>query len=92
MPSTTIEAQMIPMLETVEIPDEIRCAFSRPLDQPPASTFETERVKPTEHENEPLNVSDVKRTHRWNALDRLLLNSFGVISPAYLFISFPLIH
>lgn len=36
-------------------------------------------------------ASQERRGQRWHALDRLLRGSFGVISPAYLFNSFPLI-
>ena len=35
-------------------------------------------------------ASDGQRRQRWQALDRLLAVSFGAISPAYLFTSFPL--
>ena len=33
--------------------------------------------------------SEEESTHQWRALDQLLRNSFGLISPAYFFISFP---
>jgi hypothetical protein len=48
-----------------------------------------ELVTAIEEKNEQDNVSEVRSSKRWRALDQLLRTSFELISPAYLFTSFP---
>jgi hypothetical protein len=46
-------------------------------------------VKAIEEKAERGNASEAREAERWHALDQLLRTSFAMVSPAYLFNSFP---
>ncbi len=88
MANTIGEASAICVAELAEddrVSDWTRLTHGRSLG--PASGRELEMAIEEKHEQD--KASEARRSERWRALDRLLRVSFGLISPAYLFNSFP---
>jgi len=91
MANTTSEASVIsvPEVEQELGSDWTRSAQDRSLAEPLRSVPGKERVTAIEQRNEQDSASEVLSSKRWRALDKLLRVSFALISPAYLFNSFP---
>lgn len=92
MANTHGEAVAISVAEMVQ-QDEVsiwaRLALARLTQEPTEPATEEELVMAIEKEHEPNKASDAPGSQRWRALDQLLRASFALISPAYLFNSFP---
>jgi len=92
MANTTGEASAISvpvLVQQEQVSDSTRTSHSRSLAKPTGPATEKELVKAIEETQEHDNAFDVRDSQRWSALDQLLRVSFGLISPAYLFNSFP---
>ncbi len=95
MASTINAARVIPFpvtAEQAEVSDETRVVRNCARDGLHGLASEQEPVTAIEMACEPPIASDTERGRRRRVFDRLLLVSFGSISPAYLFSSFPLDH
>jgi len=90
MATATGEALAISVTELVQgdrVSDRTLLAHGHSLAKPlgPASGKETA----IEEKHEEGNASEAQASQGWRALDQLLRTSFAMISPAYLFNSFP---
>jgi len=91
MATATGEALAISVAELVQedqVSDRTRLAHGHSLAKPLSSASGKEQVKIAE-KHEQGNASEARGSQRWRALDQLLRTSFAMISPAYLFNSFP---
>ena len=66
-----------------------RLAHGHSIAKPHGTGSRIELVGATEEKHGQGNSSVAQGSQRWRALDNLLRTSFGTISPAYLFNSFP---
>jgi hypothetical protein len=91
MAHTTREASVISVPEVQEkrVSDWTRFAHDRSLAEPLRLVSGKELVTAIEEKNEQDSASEVLGSKWWHALDQLLRVSFELISPAYLFNSFP---
>jgi hypothetical protein len=90
MAAATGEALAISVADLVQedrLSDQTRLAHSHSIAKPLGTTSGKELV--TAEKQEQGNASEAQESRRWRALDQLLRTSFGTISPAYLFNSFP---
>jgi hypothetical protein len=91
MANTTSEASVIsvPEVEQKLGSDWTRSAQDRSLAEPLRLVPGKEHMRVIEEKNVQDSTSEVLNPKRWRALDKLLCVSFALISPAYLFNSFP---
>jgi hypothetical protein len=90
MASTTSQAQLLSVPEPVEqdeVSNRISAVHDCALDEPHRRVMKKKTETATGEK--PSIASDEIWAQRWRALDHLLLMSFALISPPYLFISFP---
>jgi hypothetical protein len=92
MASTTGEGLAISVPELVqqdEVSNWARLALGHLPEEPSGPVTERELVTAIEEKHEQDCASGVRDSQVWSALDQLLHISFALISPAYLFNSFP---
>ena len=91
MANTTREASVIrvPEVRQEQVSDRTQFAPDRSLAKPLRLVSAKEPVSAIEEKNEQDSASEVLSSKRLRALDQLLRVSFELISPAYLFNSFP---
>jgi len=93
MTHTTGEALAISVPQPVKGQDRVsdwtRLAHGRSLAEPLGPASGQELVTAIEEKREQDTASEARGSQRWRALDQLLRVSFGSISPAYLFDSYP---
>lgn len=92
MATATGEALAISVAELVhedQVSDRTRLAHGHSLAKPLRSASGKEQVTAIDEKHEQGNASEAQGSQRWRALDQLLRTSFAMISPAYLFNSFP---
>ena len=92
MVNTTGEVLAISVPEPVQldrVSDWTRLAHGRSLGERLGPASGKELVTAIEEKREQGNASEAQGSQRWRALDQLLRTSFGLISPAYLFDSYP---
>ena len=92
MVNTTGEALAISVPQPAQhdrVSDWTRLAHGCSLAEPLGPASGKEQVTAIEEKREKDNASEVRGSKRWRALGQLLRISFGLISPAYLFDSFP---
>jgi hypothetical protein len=95
MATATGEATAISVAETVRedrISDRARLAHGHSLAKPLGPAWGKELVTAIEEKHEQGEASEAQGSQRWRALDQLLRTSLAMISPAYLFNSFPEVH
>jgi hypothetical protein len=92
MANANVELSAISVPEMVQ-QDEVSIwallALARLPEEPTGALTEEELVAEIEKQNEPIEASEAPSSQRWRALDQLLRASFALVSPAYLFNSFP---
>ncbi len=79
----------VPEVQQKRVSDWARSAHDRSLAEPLRLVSGKELVTAVEAKNEQGSASEVLSSKRGRALDQLLRVSFELISPAYLFTSFP---
>jgi hypothetical protein len=92
MATSAGEALAISVAELVredQARDGTRLAHGHSIAKPHGTRSRIELVGATEEKHGQGNSSVAQGSQRWRALDNLLRTSFGTISPAYLFNSFP---
>jgi hypothetical protein len=92
MATATGEALALSVQELVRndrVSDRTRLAHGHSIAKPLGPSSGKEMVRANEEEHEQGNASEAQGSRRWRALDQLLRTSFGTISPAYFFNSFP---
>jgi hypothetical protein len=89
MANTTSEASFITEVEQEPASDWTQFASDPSLAEPLRLVPGKEQVRAIEEKNVQDSTSEVLNPKRWRALDKLLRVSFELISPAYLFNSFP---
>lgn len=92
MATATGEALAISVAELVQedqVSNRTRLVHGHSIAKPLGPKSGKELVTAIEEKHEQGNASEAQGSQRWRALDQLLRTSFGMISPAYLFNSFP---
>jgi hypothetical protein len=79
----------VPEVQQKRVSDWTRSALDRSLAEPLRLVSGKELVTAVEEKNEQDSASELLGSKRWCALDQMLRVSFELISPAYLFTSFP---
>lgn len=92
MAKTKGEAVAVGVAEPVHearVSDRTLLARGHSLAKPHGPVLGEKLVKAVETEPGRCEASEAQTAERWRALDRLLRTSFAMVSPAYLFSSFP---
>ena len=92
MPTSTAEALAIGVADQVQedrAPEQTQFAHGHSTATPHKPASRKGLVTAGAQKHEQGNASGAQHLERWRAFDRLLRTSFGTISPAYLFTSFP---
>jgi hypothetical protein len=92
MATSAGEALAISVAELIQedrVSDRTRLAHGHSIAKPLGPASGKELVKAIEEKYEHGSASEAQGSQRGCALDQLLRTSFGMISPAYLFNSFP---